>query len=593
MKHRVHNIIEIANVHDGSFDYLLSLIKDFEEYQDNFGIKFQPFKYDQIALPDFAWYPVYQELFFTAEQWKQAISEAAKTKKVWIDCFDDYTVEIASANLDKVYGFKFQASVLFNKGLLSKFSKLDLSCKTVILNISGYGLEAIQQVINNFADTLKPREIILQIGFQSYPTEMKDSGLSKIKVLKEHFNNQLSFADHIDPAQEDAYILPMLAAVEGCSYIEKHVRREGPLPKYDHASSLSPTQYAKFIGLQQKYIEVFQEPFLNAKEANYLSSSIQIPVLNKPKEAGKLLSITEDFSFKRSNQAGLRTNELIEAINNFYVLSANKKTNEAIRKEDLKKANIAAIIACRMKSSRLPKKAVLNIGDLPSVEMCIKNALSFRNVNMTILATSDVEEDAVLENYTYNSSVVFHKGHPLDVMKRFLDAIDKYKIDITIRITADMPFISDEILQILLKSHFETGADYTRAKKAAIGTNLEIINTEALKKVKSYFPNADYSEYMTYYFTNNSSHFKINEIDLPEELVRDYRLTLDYQEDLVMFNKIMDYLNEKKLPITLKNIFDFLDSNPEVAKINQGMEVKYFTDKNLIDTINKYTTIPA
>ena len=32
--------------------------------------------------------------------------------------------------------------------------------------------------------------------------------------------------------------------------------------------------------------------------------------------------------------------------------------------EDFKKANIASIIACRLKSSRLPKKAVLKIGEL-------------------------------------------------------------------------------------------------------------------------------------------------------------------------------------------------------------------------------------
>jgi N,N'-diacetyllegionaminate synthase len=593
MSNKVYNILEIANVHDGNFDYLMSLLDDYEIYKKGFGIKFQPFKYDRIALPDFSWYEVYKKLYFTPEQWEQAITKASRSKEVWIDCFDDYTYEIVSANFKLIRGLKFQASVLYNKSLLKKFSSLDFSTKSIILNVSGYALPAIQQVMDEFRKMLNPGEIILQIGFQSYPTEMQDSGLSKIAVLKQKFGCRLSFADHVDPALEDAYVLPMTSVLLGCEVIEKHIRRSGKLPQYDFASSLDAEQYKRFIEMQSGYVTALNQPYINAKEENYLKTSIQIPVLNKDVQAGSLLSLSEDFSFKRSNQTGLRTNDVSEYINNFYVLSAPKKINETLQAEDFKKANIATIIACRLKSSRLPKKAVLNIGSLPSVEMCIKNALSFKNVNMTVLATSDLEEDAALAAHTYNPSVVFHIGHPLDVMKRFLDVVDKYKIDVFIRITADMPFVDDQMLQILLKSHFETGADYTRARKAAIGTGMEIINGAALRKAKSFFPAADYSEYMTYYFTNNSRYFKINEVDLPAELVRDYRLTLDYPEDLTMFNKIMDHLKEKNLPISLKNIFEFLDQNPEVAKINAGMEVRYHTDKTLVDTLNKFTTIPA
>ena len=214
-------------------------------------------------------------------------------------------------------------------------------------------------------------------------------------------------------------------------------------------------------------------------------------------------------------------------------------------------------------------------------------------MQQTILATSTVEEDAFLSKYTFNKGVLFHQGHPLDVMQRYIDAVEKYNIDVIVRITADMPYVSNEVAEIMLKSHFETGADYSRPVKAAIGTGLEIINTEALKRVKSYFPSADYSEYMTYYFTNNPKYFKINEVQLPNDLIRDYRLTLDHEEDLVLFNKIQQYLDDNKLENTLKNIYTYLDANPEIASINKGLEVKYLTDKTLIDTLNKYTTIKA
>ncbi len=586
-----YNILEIANVHAGNENYMNALLEEFSEFKGNFGIKFQPFKYDCLALPDFSWYDVYKELYFSPGQWKKIITKAAATKEIWIDSIDEYTFQIVSENLNLIKGFKFQASGLNNKKLIQLFSTLDLSDKIIILNISGISFDAITKVVEEFRLLLKPKEIVLQIGFQSYPTLMEDSGLSKIKTLQERYTNSLSFADHITPESEDSYLMPVIASLLGVTYIEKHIRLSGEKPKYDFYSSMEITQYRKYLQVLNDYSSALKSPFINKKEENYLTTSIQIPVLAKNIKAGKIPSLIGDFEFKRSAQVGIRANEIENYTNSFHILSKDKKEFETLRMDDFKKANIASIIACRLKSSRLPKKAILKIGDLSSVEVCIKNALSFKNVNQTILATSTVDEDAELENYTYSNNVIFHKGHPLDVMQRYIDVIDKYKIDVFIRITADCPYVSNEIAEIMLKSHFETGADYSRPIEASIGTGLEIINTEAMKRVKTFFPSADYSEYMNLYFTNNPEHFKINKVKLPDELIRNYRLTLDYDEDLILFNKIQAHLDENKLESTLKNIYAFLDANIDISEINKGLEVKYLTDKTLIDTLNRVTTI--
>ena len=262
-----------------------------------------------------------------------------------------------------------------------------------------------------------------------------------------------------------------------------------------------------------------------------------------------------------------------------------------LEENNFKKPIIATIIACRLKSKRLPQKAILKIGDLSSIELCIKNALKFKNVNYTILATSNLPEDDELKNHTYSNSVIFHRGDPDDVIQRYLDIINKLNIDVVVRVTGDMPYVSDDILQILLKSHLESGADYTTAKKAAIGTNLEIINSDALRKVKSFFHPADYSEYMTFYFTNNPSYFKLNYVDLPKNILRDYRLTLDYKKDLKMFNLIEDYFKANNLEYNIELLFDFLDKNPKIVSINKQCPLKYGTDKKLIETLKKATKI--
>lgn len=586
-----YNILEVANVSAGNEAYMNALIDEFAEFKEGFGIKFQPFWYDYIALPDYSYYQIYKELCFSKEQWKNIITRAASTKDVWIDCSDEYSFQIVSENLSYIKGCKFQASALNNKKLIQQFASLELQDKIIILNISGISIDAIKKVVNEFHVLLKCKEIILQIGFQSYPTLMEDSGLSKIKILQKYFNNTLSFADHITPESEDSYLMPVIASIKGVKYIEKHIRLSGEKPKYDFYSSMDIAQYRKYIQVLKDYTSAFEQPFINSKEENYLTTTIHIPVIAKDSSAGKIPSLNNDFEFKRSAQSGLRANEIEDYIHSFHVLSKDKSKYETIKADDFKKATIGSIIACRLKSSRLAKKAILKIGELSSVEFCIKNSLSLKNVNHTVLATSTVEEDAELENYTYSGNVLFHKGHPLDVIQRYIDVIDKYKMDVVIRITADMPYISNEIVEIMLKSHFETGADFTRAINATIGTGVEIINAEALKRVKAFFPAADYSEYMTYYFTNNPEFFRINDVKLPDDLVRDYRLTLDYNEDLILFNKIQEHLDKNNLNSTIKNVYSFLDANPDLTKINVRLEVKDLTDKSLMETLKKATTI--
>jgi N,N'-diacetyllegionaminate synthase len=251
---------------------------------------------------------------------------------------------------------------------------------------------------------------------------------------------------------------------------------------------------------------------------------------------------------------------------------------------------VAAIVACRLKSSRLKSKALLRIGGLTSIELCLKNAMRIKSANVVILATSDLDSDKDLEHNTYDPSVVFHRGDPEDVIRRYLDICEKLNIDTVIRITGDCPLISSDILDLLYAKHRESDADYTAARNAAVGTTGEIIEVDALRKIKDHFESADYSEYMTWYFVNNSDYFHLEFVDLPESLVREYRLTLDYQEDLDLFNAIDSYFAERST-YSMLDVFEYLDANPMVAKINGHLTLKYKTDQELINKLNQVTKI--
>ena len=583
-----YTIIEIANTHGGKRDYLNRLIKTYEGYSGNYGMKFQPFSAETIATSDFPWYDVYTKLYFTPEEWSEIIVDAGRSKDVWLDLFDSYGVQILKENLDRVYGLKLQVSVLFNEEVIEALAGIDLSAKKLILNVASLRMPTIKHFLVHIGAKLNAEEILLELGFQANPTDLVDSGISKFDVIKSQFSNRIVFADHINGEDPYASWLPAFALLKGADVIEKHVMLDEET-EYDFYSSLKPQQFAEMDSILKSTVNLLNQPFINDKEKEYLDKSLMKPILKTAKKAGEFIR-AEDLTFRRSGQDGLSWLDIQNLQEDFHILSSDIEAGQTLKKSDFKKATIAIIVAGRLKSSRLKAKALKEIGDLSSVEFCLRSACRFENVNHVILATSDLESDAELENHTYKPSVVFHKGDPDDVIQRYLDIVRKLKVDVVIRVTADMPFIDNEIGQILLQEHFKNGSDFTSGSKAAVGTNVEILTASALEEVKRHFPSANYSEYMTWYFMNNQDHFKIHLVDFPDDLVRDYRLTLDYQEDLEMFNRIHEELKSKG-EYSIRDIFELLDANPEIPEINGHLALKYRTDQELIDTLNRVTRI--
>lgn len=585
-------IFEIANTHGGNEQIITAIVEEFTtiEYPKK-GIKFQPISPDLLALPDYPWYSVYQEIYFSPETWNRILSRASMGGDVWLDIFDTYGVEIYRVNKDLVRGIKLQASVLDNQDIISGLAAAGIGQIRLMINISGSDITEIENYIRQFSK-LNPQELILQLGFQSYPTSISDTGMQKIAVLKSAFPAfPVCFADHSPADQPIAQEIPVWAVIAGCPVIEKHFCLKRSEARYDAYSSLEPAEFRNMIRILNNWIAASSGSFISRAEREYLEKSYQAAVLRHDLNPGSMVGLS-DLIFRRTGQSGLKWPEIVSLQTLGSILAEPVGKNSTVTRRGFRRARVGVIVACRMKSSRLKNKAILPIHGVPSVERCLQNCLTMSRVDEVVLATSDIPEDAVLENYTVGGKVRFWKGDPDDVILRYLGACEKYGIDVILRVTADCPVVSAEIMEFLLKSHFETGADFTGAASCAVGSAGEVYNTETLRRVISYMGNAKHSEYMTWYMKNNPDIFKLNIVELPPSLNRDYRLTLDYEEDLEMFNRLYAELDRRGgLEPTLPNVFKVLDEMPDIPAINQNMTLQYKTDQSLIDMLNKTTRI--
>tara|TARA_X000000950_G_scaffold266529_1_gene342105 strand:- start:1699 stop:2490 length:792 start_codon:yes stop_codon:yes gene_type:complete len=240
----------------------------------------------------------------------------------------------------------------------------------------------------------------------------------------------------------------------------------------------------------------------------------------------------------------------------------------------ISKRKIGIIVIARMQSDRFPGKALEKIGNYFSLELCLLNCKKIKKVDKIILATTRLKSDKVLIK-TFKKKFNIFAGESKNVLKRMLDVCKKFNFKDIVRVTGDCPFISPDIIEILIKKHQLAKADMTIARKSAAGTYGEVYKVNALKKILRMSNNSGYTEYLPYYFLHNKKNFTIKMVDLPLRLQRNYRITLDYKKDLIMFNQLIKKSTKKPQNLTTLDIFKILDKNPKITKINAGLKLKY------------------
>jgi len=130
----------------------------------------------------------------------------------------------------------------------------------------------------------------------------------------------------------------------------------------------------------------------------------------------------------------------------------------------MKKKN-AFVIQARMGSKRLPGKVLLPITKYTLIEFLINRIRNF-NLNLNIIvATSDKSIDDIIVSHCKKIGVSCFAGSEENVLKRYQDVAVLYNIDNIIRLTADNPYPSKEIICGCLNIHLNNNYDLTTTRK--------------------------------------------------------------------------------------------------------------------------------
>ena len=146
------------------------------------------------------------------------------------------------------------------------------------------------------------------------------------------------------------------------------------------------------------------------------------------------------------------------------------------------KKKIVAIVQARMGSKRFPGKVLAKIGGKTILEILLERVSNSEHVNDVVVATTENKIDDPIESLSRAIGVHFYRGSEDNVLERYVEAAEKFKADVIVRITADNPLTDVQLMEKMIDVHFKAGADYTYCSDTPLGISSEIIDSKALLK---------------------------------------------------------------------------------------------------------------
>lgn len=237
----------------------------------------------------------------------------------------------------------------------------------------------------------------------------------------------------------------------------------------------------------------------------------------------------------------------------------------------------AAIIQTRMGSTRLPGKVMLGLSGRPVLWHVVDRVKRCTMLDDIIIATTTKKEDNIIEAFCEKEQISIYRGDAQDVLSRYVEAAEQFKVDIIVRITSDCPLYDPTIMQAMLQ---QFDADYMSSRLHSYtfprGLDTEIVTLDVLKRTQKLATQDYEKEHVTPYIYEHPTAYKLKSFESPENNSH-HRWTLDTKEDYAMIKTVYDALYPTNPAFTTNDVLDYLDHHPEVFELNAHIKQKSMT----------------
>jgi spore coat polysaccharide biosynthesis protein SpsF len=265
-----------------------------------------------------------------------------------------------------------------------------------------------------------------------------------------------------------------------------------------------------------------------------------------------------------------------------------------------------AIIQARMKSSRLPDKVMLDIAGKPMLQRVIERTTRAGSVDQVVVATTTGIDEDPIAHLCQELNIPCYRGSLQDVLDRYYRCATMFAPDIIVRITADCPVMDplliDETVKVLTGESVGNGLwkpqgdphqyppptnkaipwDYAATRlpppwkrSYPIGLDVEAFTFNALEQAWRAAEELYEREHVLPYLYEKENRFRCI-VGSHEPDYGHYRWTVDTEPDLELIRQI--YLRLGREDFSWKDVLALVQSNPELARINEDIPHKTYLD---------------
>jgi spore coat polysaccharide biosynthesis protein SpsF len=236
---------------------------------------------------------------------------------------------------------------------------------------------------------------------------------------------------------------------------------------------------------------------------------------------------------------------------------------------------IIAIIQARMGSTRLPGKVLRDLGGETVLARVVNRTRRATLLDEVVVATSVLPADEAIVHECERLKVACFRGDEMDVLDRYYRAAQKFSAQAVVRITADCPLISWELIDSTIHSGLDEKADYATNSLVLTyprGLDVEVFTADALERAWGAAKEEYQRIHVTPYLYENPNLFKVLSLS-SEEDQSGYRWTLDTAEDMEMLRAVYAHFGDRD-DISWREVLGLMKCEPGLAEVNSHVRQK-------------------
>lgn len=224
-----------------------------------------------------------------------------------------------------------------------------------------------------------------------------------------------------------------------------------------------------------------------------------------------------------------------------------------------------------MGSSRLPGKSLARLGDQTVIDWVVERVAAADCVTTVIVATStNPEDDALAAHLSSTGSAGVSRGHPDDVLARYVGAIATTDDEFVVRITGDCPFVHPPLIDQAID--LAQGCDYVATGldgRFPRGFDVEAVRRTTLVTAAEEANDPVEREHVTPFIVRRPERFTARPLPCPDWMAHpELRVTLDEAADLNLLRAVVDELGASPATLDAYRVVELLRSRPDLVALN-------------------------